>query len=310
MEIVVTGFLPRIVNPKAPPLKSQGIKTKLVPFIAESIAWQGTGRWVEPFVGSGAVVLNIAPKHALLADSNEHIIRLYKDIQSGEISAARVKEHLTIEGEKLSKEGEDHYYSVRTRFNAASDPLDLIFLNRSCFNGVMRFNKKGQFNVPFCRKPNRFRQALISKITNQVSWAARVMAGKDWRFECQPWRTTLAAVNPEDFVYLDPPYVGRHTDYYNQWSDIEADNLASAVKALTCGFAYSMWKANKYRENSHLTEHFEGYPLETYSHFYHVGPSEDLRNEMEEALVLKHGHLAQTLEYSGLNPSGAWLSSS
>ena len=71
---------------KAPPLKIQGIKTKLVSFIMENVKWDGQGRWVEPFLGSGVVVLNVNPEKALLADTNEHIIRFYRAIQTGEMN--------------------------------------------------------------------------------------------------------------------------------------------------------------------------------------------------------------------------------
>ncbi len=286
-------LLPKTITlSKAPPIKIQGIKTKLLPFIAASVAWDGKGRWIEPFMGSCAVALNIAPKKALLADTNEHLIRVYQQIQSGEITPERVKAFLEEEGEKLLEKGEDHFYEIRARFNAEKSPLDLIFINRSCFNGIMRFNSKGGFNVPFCRKPERFRQALITKICNQIELAAKVMQGKDWVFKCQPWRETLAEATAGDFVYLDPPYIGRHADYFNQWTLAEADELTATIKALPSGFAYSMWKGNKYRENEHLATSFEGYPMETFSHFYHVGASEDLRSEMEEALVISPGNVA------------------
>src|SRR5205814_766906 len=66
-----------------PPVKCQGIKTKLVPFILENIRWSEseTGRWIEPFLGSGVVAFNFAPQKALLADTNSHIIKLYQSIQ-------------------------------------------------------------------------------------------------------------------------------------------------------------------------------------------------------------------------------------
>lgn len=284
-------FLPRRISAKAPPIKIQGIKTKLVPWIADAVRWHGKGRWVEPFMGSCAVALNIAPPRALLADTNQHVIDFYAQIQSGVITPLRVRQYLEAEGAELLRRGEIHYYDVRERFNTHGDPLDLLFLNRSCFNGMMRFNKKGGFNVPFCRKPERFRPALITKICNQVAWAQAVIGDNDWVFKCQPWHQTLAEVRADDFVYMDPPYVGRYADYYNQWSDIDASSLANAIKRLPAGFAYSMWKANKYRENVHLSEHFSDFPLETFAHFYHLGASESLRNEMEEALVISPGNL-------------------
>jgi DNA adenine methylase len=290
----MTPLLPKhILLSKAPPIKIQGIKTKLLPFISESIAWDGKGTWIEPFMGSCVVALNVAPKRAILADTNEHLIRFYQGVQSGEITPEVAKNFLEIEGAKLLERGEEHYYEVRARFNLEKSPLDLLFLNRACFNGIMRFNKKGGFNVPFCRKPERYRQALITKICNQIALIAKVMRGKDWVFSCQSWQTTLKQAKPKDFVYLDPPYIGRHTDYYNQWKDSEANELTAAIKALSCGFAYSMWKGNKYRENEHLEESFGGFHVETISHFYHVGASENLRNAMEEALVISPGHVAR-----------------
>jgi DNA adenine methylase len=242
-------------------------------------------------MGSGAVALNVAPPRALLCDTNEHLIRFYQGVQKGAITPMAVREFLEEEGAKLLAVGEDHFYEIRKRFNEHKSPLDLVFLNRSCFNGIMRFNKKGGFNVPFCRKPERFRPALITRICNQVAWASQVMNGKDWVFKCQPWRETLAQAGSDDFVYLDPPYIGRHADYYNQWSEREADELSDAIKALPSGFAYSMWKGNQYRENGHLEAHFGSFHMETFSHFYHVGSTESLRSEMEEALVISPSNL-------------------
>jgi DNA adenine methylase len=277
---------PAQVSPKAPPIKSQGIKTKLVPFILSSFKWDGAGRWVEPFVGSGAVAFNAAPDRALLADSNKHIINFYQAIQTGEITPEKAREYFVAEGSKLLELGGEHYYAVRTRFNAEGNPLDFLFLSRACFNGVMRFNSKGGFNVPFCKKPDRFRQAYVTKICNQIRWVATLAAKRKWTFVHQDWRETLSQVASKDFAYIDPPYVGRHTDYFNSWDETAADDLAKMLRELPCGFAYSMWSKNKYRENDHLKKWFSDFAIKTRKHFYHVGSTEDLRNEMEEALVV------------------------
>lgn len=284
------------ISVKVPPLKIQGIKTKLVPFIMRNIKWDEKGRWVEPFLGSGVVLFNVNPQRALAADTNEHIIKVYRAIQKNEITPRNLRQYLETEGKALQEKGEKHYYEVRQRFNEEHSPFDFLFLNRSCFNGMMRFNSRGGFNVPFCRKPGRFSQAYVTKICNQVAWVRKKMQGKDWHFVTQPWPKTLAAVGSEDFVYLDPPYNSRHTDYYNSWSDDEADKLAAAVKRLKGGFAYSTWKQNKYRVNDHLVKHFSDYPVVTKDHFYHVGPTESLRNAMEEALVLAPDCVAETVE--------------
>lgn len=279
-------FLPRAIRPKAPPIKTQGIKTKVVPLIARSIIWTGDGRWIEPFLGSGVVALNIAPQRAVLADTNEHMIALYQGIQDGSINGRTMREYLEREGTELLDKGETHYYAIRDRFNEHGDPFDFVFLSRSCFNGMMRFNKKGGFNVPFCRKPERFRPALVTKIVNQVEWARAAMQGKDWTFVAQDWRKTVADAAPGDMIYCDPPYVGRHTDYYNGFTDEESDDLARALIATKASFALSNWLENKYRRNDFVDRWFSDHEWRTMSHFYHVGPQEALRNEMTEVVIL------------------------
>ncbi len=269
-----------------PPLKMQGIKTKIVPLIRESVVWSGEGKWVEPFVGSGVVLLNINPNRALLGDTNCHVIRLYQYVQRGLLTASSVRKFLEREGAHLLRDGQEHYYRVRERFNVSSDPHDFLFLNRSCFNGLIRFNKKGEFNTPFCRKPERFRPAYITKICNQVEWVSDRIRGKPWEFVCADWAEVLDEVRPNDFVYSDPPYAGRFTDYFNTWTENDASRLESRLKALPCPFLYSMWSENKYRKNERLHNAFAEYEIRTFSHFYHLGATEQLRNNMTEALVL------------------------
>lgn len=290
------NLLPReIPHIIVPPIKCQGIKTKLVPFIAANICWDGCGRWIEPFLGSGVVAFNVQPERALLNDSNPHIITLYQQIHQGKITPRRVSEHLTHEGGELLAKGEEHYYFIRERFNRSSDPLDFLFLNRSCFNGVMRFNRKGQFNTPFCRKPDRFRKALVTKIANQVADVTRVMHNKKWEFRVGDWRECLRDVDRADFAYLDPPYIARHADYFDAWSEQDSIDLAHVAHSLQAGYALSMWKQNKYRVNAYVDAQWGNDVQRAIKHFYHVGSTEDLRNEMEEVLIVKPSH--QVLGY-------------
>ena len=284
----------RILNEKTlikvPPIKTQGIKTKLVRFIAESIRWDGNGKWIEPFFGSGVVLFNISPKKALATESNIHIVNLYKSIQSNEITAQIVRSFLEQEGKKLEKHGESYYYEVRDRFNECSDSLDFLFLNRACFNGLMRFNSKGRYNVPFCRKPERFSKSYITKITNQVAWLGSLLANKkSWRFEVMDWRESVKKAEKNDFLYLDPPYYGRNTNYYDVWSEVDLYDLAGFLKQTKCKFALSLWLENKYRKNDDIEKYFSEFKIKTYEHFYHLGSTESLRNSMTEALIMMKG---------------------
>ena len=235
-----------------PPVKCQGIKTKLVPWIKAVIPEDFTGKWIEPFAGSGVVAYNVRPGKALLCDTNPHLIKFYNAIKGGGITDDLVRTFLKTEGEKLKKEGQDYYYEVRERFNRDKEPLDFLFLNRSCFNGMIRFNKKGGFNVPFCRKPQRFEQAYITKIVNQVSYVQTLLQYHDFEFRCQDFEATVMSASDEDIVYCDPPYIGRHVDYYNSWNEEHEIRLNEILDKSDGRFILSTWHSNDYRANEYL----------------------------------------------------------
>lgn len=273
--------------PLVPPLKCQGIKTKLASQIRQLAETRSYLRWVEPFCGSCVVPFNIQPDRALLCDSNIHIIRLYQNIQQRKLTPAIAKAFLVEEGEQLSMKGEAHYYEVRDRFNTRPSSLDFLFLNRSCFNGVMRFNRQGRFNVPYGHKPNRFSQAYVTKITNQIRRIAEVISTHDWAFAAVDFRHTLGQASQGDLFYVDPPYAGRHVDYFNSWSESDENDLAARLKTLPCSFILSTWHSNEFRKNSLLEQNWNdpAFHVMLRKHFYHVGSSEDLRHPMVEALI-------------------------
>ncbi len=270
-----------------PPIKCQGIKTKLVPFIKKHSRLEEDGTWIEPFVGSGVVVFNVQPKNAILADKNKYIIAFYQKIQSGEITAASARAFLEYHGEKLRQGGLQYYKHMRDEFNRNGDPLFFLFLNRSDFNGMIRFNRKGGFNVPFCQKPDRFARAYITKICNQIGRVAKVMEGKNWRFIYQSWQQTFDMATEKDFIYLDPPYIGRDTSYVGEWPEEEAVQLAEYAHRTPANVALSMWKENEFRRNDHLYDHWGDFIWYEQEHFYHIGAKEDNRHPMMEILAVK-----------------------
>lgn len=278
----------KIITPKVPPIKIQGIKTKLVPFIAESIKWDGNGTYFEPFMGSGVVGFNLEPNRAVFSDTNPYIIQFYRDIQSKKITSKIVRDYLESEAPKLANTPADktsYFYEVRDRFNREHNSLDFLFLQRSNFNGMIRFNSKGNYNVPFGRKPDRFQKALITKIVNQVAWVEEIMNSKDWQFICMPFTEAFSMMKEEDFVYLDPPYIDRYDGYYDSWSEEYALLLAELTQKGKAGYAFSMWYENQYRKNAHMERWNKGKLLRT-EHYYHLGAKESNRNKMIEALVI------------------------
>ena len=268
-----------------PPIKCQGIKSKLVPWIAATHRWNAGGIWIEPFMGSGVVGFNINPRKALFSDTNPHLIRFYQGINDGTIYPMIVREFLGSEGHKLAKHGADYYYEVRDRFNTHGSSLDFLFLNRACFNGLIRFNRKGGFNVPFGHKPQRFSKAYITKIANQVAWVTERATANDWTFLHQDFRVTLAAATAADIIYCDPPYAGRHTDYFNAWDDTHDASLYEGLKTTEATFILSTWHSNEHRENPAIPRLWSEFNVTTRAHFYHVGANESNRKPMLEALI-------------------------
>jgi DNA adenine methylase len=268
-----------------PPIKSQGIKTKLTEWIINNTSNIEYDRWVEPFMGTGVVAFNVRPKKALLCDSNPHLINFYKSLQSGKINSRTVNNHLKTEGQKLLDSNGEQYYFIRKRFNDEGNPLDFLFLSRACFNGMMRFNKKGGFNVPFCKKPNRFAKALITKITNQVENISQIIQYGDYKFVEQDFQKTITMLNSDDLTYCDPPYIGRHVDYFDSWSEKEELLLKKGLLNSGGNFILSTWLSNKYRVNDYIFSIWKDCYITTKEHFYHVGAKESNRNSVYEALL-------------------------
>lgn len=276
---------------KVPPLKCQGIKTKLVEWIKDHSSLSGDGIWIEPFMGSGVVGFNMRPNHAIFSDVNPHIINFYNAIKQGNITTGIAKEFLEKEGALLQSKGEDYYYEVRERFNENGNPLDMLFLNRACFNGVMRFNKKGGFNVPFGHKPERFAKSYVTKITNQIKYVADATSQYDWKFVCSDFRKSIFIAGRNDFIYCDPPYIGRHVDYFNSWSENDEQELYDLLSATKAKFILSTWHSNQYRTNVAIEKYAYHFTILTREHFYHVGASEKNRRPMLEAIVLNYNPL-------------------
>lgn len=180
-------------------MKWLGGKRWLVPDLAAFYSGHQHRRLVEPFCGGLAVALGLRPREALLNDLNPHLINFYTWVQRGlAITLDMANEAAT-------------YYRHRERFNQLTAQGDVLsaeaaslfyYLNRTGFNGLCRFNRKGAFNVPF----GRYRC-----IRYACSFEAH-------RREFNPWHFTsfdfgCLTLQAEDFVYADPPYDDAFTQY-------------------------------------------------------------------------------------------------
>lgn len=272
-----------------PPIKSQGIKTKLVPAVM-SLVSDYSGRWIEPFLGTGVVAFNSNAKKALLSDINPHLINFYKRLQSKEITPLDIQSFLYSEGEKLKnadENGASYYKEVRARFNTNFDSLDFLFLSRAGFNGMIRFNKNGNWNIPFCKKPERFARAYVTKIVHQAENCLHKMT-LNWQFENKDFRDIILQADENDFIYCDPPYAGRYVDYYSGWTEKDENDLFELLKNTKAKFILSSWHHNDFRYNENIKKYEKAFNVLTQKHFYFAGAKEKNRNSVVEALVLNY----------------------
>ena len=271
-----------------PPIKSQGIKTKLVPWIMDVVkVVRPTGRWIEPFLGTGVVAFNSGYKKMILNDTNPHIINFYKSIQNEKITPPLVKKYLEEANEKLSSSDENGYTyfrEVRDRFNKEFAPLDFLFLSRAGFNGMMRFGGKGNWNIPFCKKPNRFAQAYTTKIVNQVA-NVKALINPDWIFTSKSFADIIPLATERDIIYCDPPYFGRYVDYYNGWTENDEKLLSNLLSETKAKFILSTWHHNDWRTNEMIDKYWSKFKIVTRDHFYHSGGKIENRRTIVEALV-------------------------
>ena len=276
-----------------PPIKSQGIKTKLVPWINDVVLRSGidlnAAKWIEPFFGTGVVGFNsVTNGEHIVGDTNPHIINLYKMIQSGEITEHNMRSYLQKEGTALStseESGYRHYKFIRDRFNKEGNPFDFVFLSRAGFNGMMRFNKKGEWNIPFCKKPERFAPAYITKICNQVARVRHIISSGKWNFNNTSFSEIIEQATENDIIYCDPPYYGRYVDYYNGWTEENEKELYNLLKNTTAKFILSTWHHSEFRENDMMARYWNEFNVSTKDHFYHNGGSIENRHSIVEALV-------------------------
>jgi DNA adenine methylase len=203
-----------IVSPTlTPPLKWAGGKRWLVPHLRR--AWEANceRRLVEPFCGGLAIALGLDPQSALLNDLNEHLVNFYAWLKQG----LNTKFRFTNETDNNS----DCYYEYRDMFNALiADErtrygqyaaILFYYLNRTGYNGLCRFNRSGEFNVPFGR------YKTINYV-NDFSSFRPVFA--NWQFSAQQFSDLV--IEADDFVYADPPYDVEFVSYSKEgfsWND-------------------------------------------------------------------------------------------
>lgn len=188
---------------------------------------RGYNRYYEPFLGGGALLFALAPIDAVVGDNNNALINVYNQIKT---APERVlEEYQTLEKEPATKE---LYIKRRRLFNltigddTTARAALFMWINRHCFNGLFRQNKKGLFNTSY---GGRLRSELID--VNNLQRVARYLASIT--IHAADYEQTCATARAGDFVYIDPPYINTERGAYGAyWQSADHERLAAFCQAL------------------------------------------------------------------------------
>jgi len=205
-----------------PPIRWAGSKRSILPWLSD-LAPDRFDRYIEPFAGSAALFFSLAPSSAILGDINQDLVHFYRVLAARPGAVARA---VTL----FAPNGGD-YYAVRAlRPNQLSDTkaaARFLYLNRFCFNGVYRTNKRGEYNVPRGTRTGAMPTVCELRLASGILRRANIQA-------CD-FETTLDSARRGDFVYIDPPYFTRRglkPGEYGYGSLVGRDDLSRLITAV------------------------------------------------------------------------------
>lgn len=209
-----------------PILKYRGGKSREIPFFIKYVP-QFTGKYIEPFFGGGAVFFYLEPKRSIINDINKPLMSFYIELRD---NYSRVKKELkAIQGEydrnrkefdllkqesgdtRVHDKNEDLYYKLRDMFNGKLKseylPATLYyFINKTAYSGMIRYNARGEYNVPYGRYKN-FNTDLVDDRHEALLAGAEI--------HCGSYKKIFDLAKADDFIFLDPPYDSAFSDYGN-----------------------------------------------------------------------------------------------
>ena len=274
-------------NPLVRPfLKWAGGKRQLLNVLKEHLP-KKYKTYYEPFVGGGAFLFNLQPQNALINDSNEELINCYRVIKNS------VNE--LIEDLRRHKNQEDYYYKMReldrkTSFDKKT-PVQrasrIIYLNKTCYNGLFRVNSRGQFNVPFGRykNPNILDEAVLRAVSNYLNENHVEILNGDFH-------KAVETARKGDFIYFDPPYdpvsnTASFTGYdINGFNRHEQERLKNTVDELDKKGCYVLL-SNAYTD--FIVDLYKDYERVRVSAIRAINSNAKKRGRVDEILVKNYG---------------------
>jgi DNA adenine methylase len=233
-----------------PLVKYRGGKSTELPFIAKHIP-KFQGRYIEPFFGGGALYFHLEPQRAVINDINSKLMAFYSGVKNDYSNLRKELDAIAkmyeanrqqfdalkrqTPNERVEDKNEELYYRIRDMFNDLSekkysDALLYFFINKTAYSGMIRYNSKGEFNVPFGRYEH-LNTSLVSRKHSDLLTNTDIYN--------TDYSNIFDMTEPDDFMFLDPPYDCVFSDYGNEeykdgFNEKCHSILADDIKKLKC----------------------------------------------------------------------------
>lgn len=276
-----------------PMLKYSGGKSKELKYYLKYMENETYDRYFEPFLGGGATYFSLNPKQAIVNDLNSKLIDFYMDVKNNydllktelyQLEDMYIKNQKEYEffrkltpNEKVVNRNEDLYYKIRKEFNYPTNEFlkgtVYFFINKTAYSGMIRYNKKGEYNVPFGRYKN-FNTDLITKEHNELLQRTKIYN--------MDYSSIFNMATPNDIMFLDPPYDCIFSDYGNLDKDFdegEQRRLAEDFKNLNT-------RALMVIAKTPLTEElYKKYIIDEYDKNYSVNIKNRFKSEAKHIII-------------------------
>lgn len=272
-----------------PMIKYRGGKSREIPHIMCHVP-RFTGRYVEPFLGGGALFFYLEPRQAIINDINSKLIGFYRGVRDDYVSLRKELDEIEAQyasnrkefdelkalhpDERVEDKNEELYYRLRGMFNDTvdkeySDALLYYYINKTAYSGMIRYNARGEFNVPF----GRYQHLNTKSVT--LSHSKLLQRAEIFNTD---YSDIFNMCRADDFIFLDPPYDCVFSDYGNEeykegFNEDNHKQLANDFVNLPC-------KALMVIGRTPMTEElYRGYIVDEYEKSYSV----NIRNRFKAA---------------------------
>lgn len=294
-----------------PLIKYRGGKSKEIHHIVSQIP-RFSGRYIEPFFGGGALYFHLEPKMAIINDINTKLIDFYRGVQQDypllrkeldEVEKIYHSNRMDFErlkalspNERVEDKNEALYYHMRDMFNGLSkkkysDALLYFFINKTAYSGMIRYNAKGEFNVPFGRYQN-INTTLVTKAHSNLLSSAEIYN--------LDYSEIFKMANDDDFIFLDPPYDCVFSDYGNEeykngFNDECHIKLAQDIRNLNCRVLLVI-------SRTPLTERlYDNMIIDEYAKNYAVNIRNRFKSSASHILVANYQPVKRTIFHEAYN---------